>query len=130
MVANVLQTEAWMGPSLRGQTEQMVLVTALPLYHIFSLQGCLTFMQLGAHNVLIANPRDFPGFVKELGKYRFTFFTGVNTLFNALLNTPGFDRARFQRAQGQPRRRHGGAARRRRTLEAGHRQHADRRPGA
>ncbi len=95
MVANVLQTEAWMGPSLRGQTEQMVLVTALPLYHIFSLQGCLTFIRLGAHNVLIANPRDFPGFVKELGKYRFTFFAGVNTLFNALLNTPGFDRLDF-----------------------------------
>jgi long-chain acyl-CoA synthetase len=95
MVANVLQTEAWMGPSLRGQTEQMVLIGALPLYHIFSLQGCLTFLRLGAHNVLIANPRDFPGFVKELGKYRFTFFAGVNTLFNALLNTPGFDRLDF-----------------------------------
>jgi long-chain acyl-CoA synthetase len=95
MVANVLQTEAWMGPSLRGQTEQMVLIGALPLYHIFSLQGCLTFVRLGAHNILIANPRDFPGFVKELGKYKFTFFAGVNTLFNALLNTPGFDRLDF-----------------------------------
>jgi long-chain acyl-CoA synthetase len=95
MVANVLQTEAWMGPSLRGQTEQMVLIGALPLYHIFSLQGCLTFLRLGAHNILIANPRDFPGFVKELGKYKFTFFAGVNTLFNALLNTPGFDRLDF-----------------------------------
>ena len=95
MVANVLQTEAWMGPSLRSQTEQMVLIGALPLYHIFSLQGCLTFLRLGAHNVLIANPRDFPGFVKELGKYRFTFFAGVNTLFNALLHTPGFDRLDF-----------------------------------
>jgi long-chain acyl-CoA synthetase len=95
MVANVLQTEAWMGPSLRGQTEQMVLIGALPLYHIFSLQGCLTFLRLGAHNILIANPRDFPGFVKELGKYPFTFFAGVNTLFNALLNTPGFDRLDF-----------------------------------
>ena len=95
LVANVLQTEAWMGPSLRDQTGQMVLISALPLYHIFSLQGCLTFLRLGAHNVLIANPRDFPGFVKELGKYRFTFFAGVNTLFNALLNTPGFDRLDF-----------------------------------
>ena len=95
LVANVLQTEAWMGPSLRDQTGQMVLISALPLYHIFSLQGCLTFLKLGAHNVLIANPRDFPGFVKELGKYRFTFFAGVNTLFNALLNTPGFDRLDF-----------------------------------
>ena len=95
LVANVLQTEAWMGPSLRGQSEQMVLISALPLYHIFSLQGCLTFLRLGAQNVLIANPRDFPGFVKELSKYRFTFFAGVNTLFNALLNTPGFDRLDF-----------------------------------
>jgi len=95
MVANVLQTEAWMGPSLRDQTEQMVLIGALPLYHIFSLQGCLTFIRLGAHNILIANPRDFAGFVKELGKYKFTFFAGVNTLFNALLNTPGFDRLDF-----------------------------------
>jgi long-chain acyl-CoA synthetase len=95
MGANVLQTEAWMGPSLRGQAGQMVLIGALPLYHIFSLQGCLTFLRLGAHHVLIPNPRDFPGFVKELGKYPFTFFAGVNTLFNALLNTPGFDRLDF-----------------------------------
>jgi len=95
MVANVLQTEAWMGPTLRDQTGQMVLIGALPLYHIFSLQGCLTFLRLGAHNILIANPRDFAGFVKELGKYPFTFFAGVNTLFNALLNTPGFDRLDF-----------------------------------
>jgi len=97
MVANVLQTEAWMGPSLRDQTDQMVLIGALPLYHIFSLQGCLTFLRLGAHNILIANPRDFAGFVKELGKYPFTFFAGVNTLFNALLNTPGFDRLDFSK---------------------------------
>jgi len=95
MCANVLQTEAWMGPSLREETGQMVLIGALPLYHIFSLQGCLTFLRLGAHNILIANPRDFAGFVKELGKYPFTFFAGVNTLFNALLNTPGFDRLDF-----------------------------------
>jgi long-chain acyl-CoA synthetase len=95
MVANLLQTEAWLGPSLRDQTAQMVLVGALPLYHIFSLQGCLTFVRLGAHIVLIPNPRDFPGFVKELSKYPFTFFAGVNTLFNALLNTPGFDRLDF-----------------------------------
>jgi len=96
MCANVLQAEAWMGPSLREASGQMVLVTALPLYHIFSLTAnCLLFMRLGAHNVLIANPRDFEGFVKELSKYRFTFFSGVNTLFNALLNTPGFDRIDF-----------------------------------
>jgi long-chain acyl-CoA synthetase len=96
MVANVLQSESWMGPSLREASGQMVLITALPLYHIFSLTAnCLLFMRLGAQNVLIANPRDFQGFVKELSKYRFTFFSGVNTLFNALLNTPGFDRIDF-----------------------------------
>jgi long-chain acyl-CoA synthetase len=96
MVANVLQSEAWMGPSLREASGQMILITALPLYHIFSLTAnCLLFMRLGAHNVLIANPRDFPGFVKELSKYRFTFFSGVNTLFNALLHTPGFDHVDF-----------------------------------
>jgi len=96
MVSNVLQSEAWMGPSLREASGPMILITALPLYHIFSLTAnCLLFMKLGAHNVLIANPRDFPGFVKELSKYRFTFFSGVNTLFNALLNTPGFDQVDF-----------------------------------
>jgi len=96
MVSNVMQSEAWMGPSLREASGQMVLITALPLYHIFSLTAnCLLFMNLGAQNVLIANPRDFPGFVKELSKYRYTFFSGVNTLFNALLNTPGFDKLDF-----------------------------------
>jgi len=96
MVANVLQSEAWMGPSLREASGQMILITALPLYHIFSLTAnCLLFMRLGGHNVLIANPRDFPGFVKELAKYQFTFFSGVNTLFNALLHTPGFDHVDF-----------------------------------
>ncbi len=96
MCSNVLQAEAWMGATLREASGQMVLITALPLYHIFSLTAnCLLFMRLGAHNVLIPNPRDFPGFVKEMSKYRFTFFSGVNTLFNALLNTPGFDRLDF-----------------------------------
>ncbi len=96
MAANVLQSEAWMGPSLREASGQMVLITALPLYHIFSLTAnCLLFMRLGAHNILIANPRDFAGFVQEMAKYRFTFFSGVNTLFNALLHTPGFDQVDF-----------------------------------
>ena len=96
MVANVLQSEAWMGPSLREASGQMVLITALPLYHIFSLTAnCLLFMRLGAHNILIANPRDFAGFVQEMAKYPFTFFSGVNTLFNALLHTPGFDQVDF-----------------------------------
>jgi long-chain acyl-CoA synthetase len=96
MASNVLQSEAWMGPSLREASGQMILITALPLYHIFSLTAnCLLFMRLGAHNVLIANPRDFAGFVAEMSKYRFTFFSGVNTLFNALLHTPGFERVDF-----------------------------------
>jgi long-chain acyl-CoA synthetase len=89
MVANVLQSAAWLGPQTKTGSD--VVISALPLYHIFSLTAnCLLFMKIGGHNVLIANPRDFPGFVKELGKYKFTYFSGVNTLFNALLNTPGF----------------------------------------
>ena len=96
LASNVLQSEAWMGPSLREASGQMILITALPLYHIFSLTAnCLLFLRLGAHNVLIANPRDFAGFVGEMSKYRFTFFSGVNTLFNALLHTPGFDQIDF-----------------------------------
>jgi long-chain acyl-CoA synthetase len=95
LVANVLQAAAWIRPNLDPQ-HLPVLVTALPLYHIFSLTcNFLTFMKLGGHNLLIANPRDFKGFVAELAKYRFTFFSGVNTLFNALLHTPGFDRLDF-----------------------------------
>ena len=96
MASNVMQSEAWMGPSLRGEADQMKLVTALPLYHIFSLTGsCLLFMKLGGHNVLIPNPRDFPGFVREIARHPPTFFAGVNTLFNALLHTPGFDQLDF-----------------------------------
>jgi long-chain acyl-CoA synthetase len=73
-----------------------VIITALPLYHIFSLTAnCLTFFKIGATNVLITNPRDIPGFVKELGKYKFTAITGVNTLFNALLNNPDFAKLDF-----------------------------------
>jgi long-chain acyl-CoA synthetase len=89
IVANVLQTRAWIGPWVEEGRE--LIVTALPLYHIFALTAnCLIFMSLGAHNVLITNPRDLPGFVKELKRHRMTVFTGVNTLFNGLLNTPGF----------------------------------------
>ena len=73
-------------------------VTALPLYHIFALQAnCLTFVKYGCANLLITNPRDMPGFVKELEKYPFTVLTGVNTLFNGLLNTPGFANLDFSR---------------------------------
>jgi long-chain acyl-CoA synthetase len=88
MVANLEQTAAWIGRNLEEGAE--TIVTALPLYHVFSLTAnLLTFLKLGAHNVLITNPRDIEGFVKELKKIRFTAITGVNTLFNALLNAPG-----------------------------------------
>jgi long-chain acyl-CoA synthetase len=76
--------------------EREIIITPLPLYHIFSLTAnCLTFMTLGAENILIPNPRDIPGFVKEMGKHRFTAFTGVNTLFNALLNDRNFAKLDF-----------------------------------
>jgi len=95
LVANVLQSEAWIRPSLHGD-EALVAITALPLYHIFALTAnSLTMMKLGAHNIMIPNPRDFGAFVRELARHRFSFFAGVNTLFNALLHTPGFDRLDF-----------------------------------
>ncbi len=91
MVANVLQARAWIGPALADAADSRVVVTALPLYHIFSLTAnCLLWINLGATNLLITNPRDFAGFVKELRRHRFFFISGVNTLFNALLHTPGF----------------------------------------
>jgi long-chain acyl-CoA synthetase len=90
MIANVLQADAWIRPSLPPQPERIV-ITALPLYHIFSLTAnCLLFITLGAHNILITNPRDFPAFVRELKKFRFYFLSGVNTLFNALLHNEEF----------------------------------------
>jgi long-chain acyl-CoA synthetase len=95
MVANVLQATAWIKPALMPQARRIV-ITALPLYHIFSLTAnCLLFLRLGAHNILITNPRDFPAFVAELKKYKFFFISGVNTLFNALLHTPGFESVDF-----------------------------------
>ncbi|MBP9217309.1 MAG: long-chain-fatty-acid--CoA ligase [Sterolibacterium sp.] len=95
IVANLQQAHAWLTPVLNpGQTE--LIVTALPLYHIFALTAnCLTFLKVGAANVLITNPRDIPGFVKELSRHRFTCLTGVNTLFNALLQHPDFARLDF-----------------------------------
>ncbi len=90
MTANITQAYHWIAASDPDEGNELI-ITALPLYHIFALTAnCLTYMKLGAHNVLITNPRDMPGFVKELKKHKFTAFTGVNTLFNALLNTPGF----------------------------------------
>ena len=109
IVANLLQARAWVRPFLDAN-EREVIITPLPLYHIFSLTAnCLVFMTLGGENVLIPNPRDIPGFVKEMRKYRFTAFTGVNTLFNALLNNAEFAQARFLVAAAHARRRHGGA---------------------
>ena len=96
MVANVLQANAWLKPALTATNVQRIVITALPLYHIFSLTAnCLLFLRLGARNILITNPRDFPAFVKELKKYKFFFISGVNTLFNALLHTPGFESLDF-----------------------------------
>ncbi|HZP88231.1 MAG TPA: AMP-binding protein [Burkholderiales bacterium] len=87
MVANLQQTVAWFGSTLKEGNETVI--TALPLYHVFALTAnLLTFLKIGAHNVLITNPRDIPGFIKELKKVDFTAITGVNTLFNALLNAP------------------------------------------
>jgi len=94
IIANVLQARAWLSATV---TEgQSVVITPLPLYHIFSLTAnFFTFTFMGGNNILITNPRDMPGFIKELKKQKFTFITGVNTLFNGLLNTPGFDEVDF-----------------------------------
>jgi long-chain acyl-CoA synthetase len=95
IVANLLQARAWILPFL-GHDSAEVVLTPLPLYHIFSLTAnCLTFMTLGAENVLIPNPRDIPGFVKEMAKHKFTVMTGVNTLFNAMVNNPEFAKLDF-----------------------------------
>jgi long-chain acyl-CoA synthetase len=94
MVANMLQASEWISPMVEERKE--IIITALPLYHIFSLTAnCLTFMKSGALNFLITNPRDMAGFVKELSGVQFTAITGVNTLFNGLLNTEGFDQLDF-----------------------------------
>ncbi|UCB54541.1 MAG: AMP-binding protein [Thiotrichales bacterium] len=89
MVANMQQAAAWIDIIMEEGKE--TIITALPLYHIFSLTAnCLTFMKYGSLNHLITNPRDMQNFVKELKGVKFTAITGVNTLFNGLLNTPGF----------------------------------------
>jgi long-chain acyl-CoA synthetase len=88
IIANLQQAHAWIKDAV---TDSEIIVTALPLYHIFALTAnCLTFFKIGATNLLITNPRDIPGFVKEIGKYPFTTITGVNTLFNAMINNPDF----------------------------------------
>jgi long-chain acyl-CoA synthetase len=94
MVANMLQASAWLGTNLRVGEE--IVITAIPLYHIFALTAnCLVFMQIGGMSLMITNPRDMPGFVKELSRVKFSVITGVNTLFNGLLHTPGFDALDF-----------------------------------
>jgi long-chain acyl-CoA synthetase len=96
MVANMQQSHAWLKSMLEEGRE--TIITALPLYHIFALTAnCLTFAKIGARNVLITNPRDIPAFVQELAKQPFTAITGVNTLFNALLNHPDFAKLDFSR---------------------------------
>ncbi|MBD9534426.1 MAG: long-chain fatty acid--CoA ligase [Stenotrophomonas sp.] len=95
LIANMQQASAWISGSGVKQGEE-VIITALPLYHIFALTANgLVFMKIGALNYLITNPRDMKGFVKELKNNRFTAITGVNTLFNGLLNTEGFDQINF-----------------------------------
>jgi long-chain acyl-CoA synthetase len=96
--SNILQAEAWLAG--RFSREGAVLITAIPLYHIFALTAnCLLFVHLGWKNVLIINARDFPALVREMKKQPFVFFSGVNTLFNALLHTPGFDTVDFSHLQ-------------------------------
>jgi long-chain acyl-CoA synthetase len=94
LVANTIQVVSWM-PALE-RIDGAVVVTALPLYHIFALTStCLVFTYVGGQNLLITNPRDMKAFVEELARVKFTFITGVNTLYNGLMNTPGFDKLDF-----------------------------------
>ncbi len=98
IIANVLQNEAWMRPAFdtHHRREALTMVCALPLYHIFALTACMMMgTRWGAVNILIPNPRDIPGFVKELAKYRFEFLPAVNTLFNALLSSAEFAKLDF-----------------------------------
>jgi long-chain acyl-CoA synthetase len=100
ILANVLQNDAWMQPALKKppHIEQLFIVCALPLYHVFALTACyLLGIRAGGVNLLIPNPRDMAGFVKELMKYQINFFPAVNTLYNGLLHTPGFDKIDFSK---------------------------------
>jgi long-chain acyl-CoA synthetase len=95
MVYNVQQTITWQADAYED-VEQIIIITALPLYHIFSLEGnCLTGMAQGGENILITNPRDFEGFAKEIARFKFNMFTAVNTLFAALMDTPSFSTIDF-----------------------------------
>ncbi len=93
ILANLEQVGVWISGSFKEGTE--IAIAPLPMYHIFCLTCTLAFMKWGSLTVLITNPRDMDGFVKELGQWKFTVLTGVNTLFNGLMNTPGFDKVDF-----------------------------------
>ena len=93
ILANLEQTGVWVSGSFKEGTE--IVIAPLPMYHIFCLTSTMSFMKWGSLIVLITNPRDMPAFVKELGAWKWSVMTGVNTLFNGLLNTPGFDRLDF-----------------------------------
>lgn len=98
IIANVLQNEAWISPVLNTlpKDKQLIFVCALPLYHIFALTTCgMLGTHLGVMNLLIPNPRDIPGFIKELMKYKVHFLPAVNTLYNGLLNNPDFAKVDF-----------------------------------
>jgi len=94
IVANIIQAKAWIKNFIKEGEE--TIITPLPLYHIFSLTAnCFVFATVGAKNILITNPRDMPGFIKEMKKHKFTAFTGVNTLFNGLMANPDFETVDF-----------------------------------
>jgi len=100
ILANVLQNDAWLQPALKKPpyVDQLFIVCALPLYHIFALTACfLLAMRAGGVNLLIPNPRDMAGFIKDLAKYQVNSFPAVNTLYNGLLNSPGFDKLDFSK---------------------------------
>lgn len=97
IIANICQARAWLSPAIKNGEE--IIISPLPLYHIFSLTVSCIFVTVGGLNVLITNPRDMPGFVKELKKWKFTVITGVNTLFNGLLNNPDFKDVDFSSAR-------------------------------
>lgn len=95
LIANILQTKAFLGDSISEDEE--IIITAIPLYHIFALMvNCLTYISVGGTNVLITNPRDIDSFIAEMGKWKFTVFTGVNTLYNGLSMMPAFRKLDFR----------------------------------
>jgi len=94
VLANVKQVQVWSEPFINREQE-LISITAIPLYHIFALGSCLSFVGFGGTNVLVADPRDIPAFVKVLAKYRFVSLPAVNTLFNSLLNEPAFAKVDF-----------------------------------